>query len=191
MLSETERSNSLLWEIKSYVNDSKLRRDCLLHDGGQCVVTKWFDKGWLEKKFSGQTMPQGCLSTLACVHIIPFSRKKPDERKPMDLRTNAKIWWPLWRYFPDLKGKIGPDTINQTGNAFTMQAIVHGDFGDFEFGFEQQHGSFCARNPAIGLFKNHPEVVKFASVDLGVAELPDPVFLDVHHRVGDILIISH
>ncbi|KAL2881392.1 hypothetical protein SGCOL_003342 [Colletotrichum sp. CLE4] len=59
----------------------------------------------------------------------------------MDLRTNAKIWWPLWRYFPDLKGKIGPDTINQTGNAFTMQAIVHGDFGDFEFGFEQQHGS--------------------------------------------------
>ncbi|KAK1640502.1 hypothetical protein BDP81DRAFT_403904 [Colletotrichum phormii] len=164
--SEIERPDPLLLEIESYVDDSELRRDCLLRDGGQCVVTKWFDKGWLEKKFSGQMMPQGCMSTLDCVHIIPFSIGNSDERK-----QKGKIWWALWRYFPDLKGKIAPDTIDQTGNAFMVQAIVHDDFGDLEFGFERQHDStakynirwFCAWNPAIGLFKNYPEVVEFAS----------------------------
>ncbi|KXH66933.1 hypothetical protein CSAL01_02304 [Colletotrichum salicis] len=149
--SEIERPDPLLLGIESYVDDSKLRRDCLLRDCGQCVVTKWFDKDWEEKKFSGQMMPQG------------------------------------W--------EDRPDTIDQIGNGFMMGATVHGDFGDFEFDFEQQHGSnttynirwFCAWNPAIGLFKNYPEVVEFASIDPGVTELPDPVFLDVHYRVGDIL----
>ncbi|KAL0776878.1 hypothetical protein CaCOL14_006396 [Colletotrichum acutatum] len=184
--SGTDGPDSLLEKLESYVDDSKLRRVCVLRDGGQCVVTKYFNKDWLEENFSGQMMPQGRISTLECVHIIPFLIGNFDERKPMEA---------LWRYFPDLKGKVGPDTINQTGNALIMNSEVHGDFGDFDFGFEQQYGSttkynirwFGAWNPAISLFKNYPKVVEFTSVDPRVAELPDPIFLDVHCRVGEIL----
>ncbi|KAK1490251.1 hypothetical protein CCUS01_14520 [Colletotrichum cuscutae] len=171
-----------------------LRRDCLRRDGGQCVVTKIFDRSWVEKNFSGQMMPQGRIAILECAHIIPFSISDFDDRRSMQIRTKAKIWWALWRYFPDLKGKIGPDTVNQTGNAFTMFDEVHNDFGGFDFGFEQQYGSttkynirwFCGWNPAYSMFKNYPESVEFTSTDPRVA-LPDPVFLDVHCRVGEIL----
>ncbi|KAK1701911.1 uncharacterized protein CLUP02_03776 [Colletotrichum lupini] len=186
---------SLLEQLESYVCDSKLRRDCLLRDGGQCVVTKYFDRGWSEKNYSGQMMPQGRMSTLECVHIIPFLIGDSNERTAMEARANAKTWWALWRYFPELKGKIGPDTISQTGNAFMTNSEVHGDFGYFDFGFKQQYGStteynirwFCAWNPAIDLFKNYPKVVEFTSADSGIPELPDSIFLDVHYRVGEIL----
>ncbi|KAG7078647.1 HNH nuclease, partial [Colletotrichum scovillei] len=192
--SEADSPDSLLEQLESYVCDSKLRQDCLLRDGGQCVVTKYFDRGWVEENFSGQMMPQGRMSTLECVRIIPFLIGDSDKRTAKEARANAKTWWALWRYFPELEGKIGPDTINQTGNAFTINSEVHCDFGYFDFGFEQQHGSTtkydirwsCAWNPAYGLFKNYPESVEFTSKDPRVA-LPDPVFLDVHFRVGDIL----
>ncbi|KAK1462662.1 hypothetical protein CMEL01_13773 [Colletotrichum melonis] len=166
---------SLLEQLESYVCDSKLRRDCLLRDGGQCVVTKYFDKGWSEKNYSGQMMPQGRMSTLECVHIIPFLIGDSNERTAMEARANAKTC--------------------QTGNAFMTNSEVHGDFGYFDFGFKQQYGStteynirwFCAWNPAIGLFKNYPKVVEFTSTDSGIPDLPDSIFLDVHYRVGEIL----
>ncbi|KAK1501408.1 hypothetical protein CTAM01_06133 [Colletotrichum tamarilloi] len=192
--SDTDRPDSLHWQLDSSNRGSKLRRDCLRRDGGQCVVTKIFDRSWVEKNFSSQMMPQGRIAILECAHIIPFSISDFDDRRSMQIRTKAKIWWALWRYFPDLKGKIGPDTVNQTGNAFTMFGEVHNDFGGFDFGFEQQYGSttkynirwFCGWNPAYSMFKNYPESVEFTSTDPRVA-LPDPVFLDVHCRVGEIL----
>lgn len=77
--------DSLLEQLESYVCGSKLRRDCLLRDGGQCVVTKYFDRGWVEENYSGQMMPQGRMSTLECVHIIPFLIGDSDERTAMEV----------------------------------------------------------------------------------------------------------
>lgn len=82
-----------------------------------------------ERKGTGKTKTQ-------CSHILPFALRKFEEKNATQTKNKATTWWALYRYFPALENKIGPDTINQPRNAITLASALHEEFGQFTFGFQ-------------------------------------------------------
>lgn len=52
------------------------------------------------------------------------------------IEKRATVWWALYRYFPALKGAIGPDSVNKPENAMTMRSDIHGLFAKYRFAFK-------------------------------------------------------
>lgn len=48
-----------------------------------------------------------------------------DNASPVARDAVARVWHALYRYFPELEGKIGPDTLNQHENLITFEITVH------------------------------------------------------------------
>lgn len=71
-----------------------------------------------------------------CSHILPFALRNLNDGNATQTKNHATIWWAIYHYFPDLKSKIGADTINQPANAMTPAFALHEEFGRFTFGFK-------------------------------------------------------
>lgn len=117
-----------------------LRRDCLRRDGYRCVYTGLLD---LSSVSSGLVDQRGRVTVTECAHILPFALGEFNEQNAHDTRNAALIWFALHRYFPELVGKIGPDTINKPGNAMTLALDVHGIFGSGDLAFEPLKEPVC------------------------------------------------
>jgi hypothetical protein len=46
------------------------------------------------------------------------------------------IWWALYRYFPSIVDKIGPDSITKPENAMTMRLAISCGFSSYLFALE-------------------------------------------------------
>lgn len=111
---------------------TELRRQCLPRDGYRCVYTGLFD--WYAVKGKEVVLPDGAKwGGTDCAHIIPFAFG--DSAGQGSQEATASIWWTLYRYFPVLRGKIGPDSVNQLGNVVSLFPEVCHVFGDLELSF--------------------------------------------------------
>ena len=75
-------------------------------------------------------------SKTECAHILPFALSKLEEKNATHTKNKATIWWALYEYFPVLRNKIGADTVNQPGNAMTLDSKLHEEFGRFSYGIQ-------------------------------------------------------
>lgn len=122
----------ILYDDPSRRDQTELKRQCLPRDGYRCIYTCLFDRRAVEDKAVVLPREAKCGST-DCVHIIPFAFGDSVGKGSQEAR--ASIWWTLYRYFPVLRGKIGPDSINQFGNVVTMFSEVRGAFGELRLSF--------------------------------------------------------
>ncbi len=135
------------------------------------------------------------------------------EFKTKQTQNKQTIWWAFYRYFPDLKGSIAADTINQHHNAMTMFLYLHVEFGNNNLAFEHlSNVSILYKGTHIHLnrmaqlimqgiqnrYRSHfykyplnevPEVVDLTSKDPSIP-LPNSIFLNVHFRITEILSVS-
>ncbi|OAA55875.1 hypothetical protein SPI_08082 [Niveomyces insectorum RCEF 264] len=153
-------------------NQGRLKAACLQRDGYRCAITGKVDAHWTHKV--PQTGRKG--SRTQCAHILPFALRNFDEENACEKKNKATIWWALHRYFPELKDRIGPESINQHENALTMATQLHVALGSFDLAFE----------PLGDEEDGVPEVVTLASGDPTVP-LPDPEYFRVHLRISEIL----
>lgn len=56
----------------------------------------------------------------------------------------ATIWNAYHRYFPDLKGAIAADSIDQLPNAITLMNLLHAEFRRLEVAFEPTEILVCS-----------------------------------------------
>lgn len=110
-----------------------LKRSCLQRDGYRCVYSGGYDSK--AKKEHADVPDDALYLQTECAHILPFSLSKFDDRNALETQNKATIWWALYRYFPALQNKIGPDSVNQASNAITLGRGFHGDFGEYKVGF--------------------------------------------------------
>jgi HNH endonuclease len=113
----------------------RLKRRCLKRDGFRCIYSGWWDKKSCKDQGIKVDLKKDRWGKTECAHIIPFALGKFDDEDATRTQNRATIWYALYRYFPALKGKIGPDTINQEQNALTLDHAVHGVFGDYGLTF--------------------------------------------------------
>lgn len=118
-----------------------LRRDCLARDGYRCVFTGYWDSDSCARGVV-QPPPGQIWRSVECAHIIPFALGKFDETDAVQTRNKAIIWFALYRYFPEIEGKIEPGNINQHGNALSLSLETHSSFSKYWIGFEPQ-GPVC------------------------------------------------
>ncbi|KAK0759879.1 hypothetical protein N5P37_006954, partial [Trichoderma harzianum] len=115
-------------------NQPELRSDhiavkqaCLARDGHRCVLT-----GMVERLHFMSIPPQnrGDLRscTTECAHIIPFALSKLNPNSTQEAETKAQVWRAIYRYFPFVVGKIGPENINAPENAITLRSEAHMEF---------------------------------------------------------------
>ncbi|KAI5868537.1 hypothetical protein GGS23DRAFT_35486 [Durotheca rogersii] len=132
---------ALTSEIRLFKDDpAKLRQprnlvDAILKpmraagEGYRCALTGLVDTDSKDEVLAGPYIPA------RCAHILPFALRRFDEQSAQETENKATIWWALYRYFPDLKGLIGPESINQHQNALTMYMPHHFEFGQFNLAF--------------------------------------------------------
>ncbi|KAK0710148.1 hypothetical protein B0T26DRAFT_724201 [Lasiosphaeria miniovina] len=174
-------------EPSSRKDQPRLKANCLQREGYRCALSRYIDMN-MRHKVSASTAPTTKIRT-HCACILPFALGNFDEEKAQGTENKAMIWWALYRYFPDLKGQIGPESINQCQNAITMWTALHEEFGCFNLALEplgndryQVHWLICE---GISI----PPIITFTSNDPSVP-LPDPKYLWCHFRVAEILEVS-
>ncbi|MBE3042220.1 hypothetical protein IMZ48_06505 [Candidatus Bathyarchaeota archaeon] len=124
------------------------------------------------------------------------------------MERKATIWWALFRYLPDLRGAITPDTVDRAENAITLESVLQACIDAFDCSLEplvrlvpapprilwhltpgkQDEGEnmYRFRNFSIIEFPYLPETFKLRSRDPAVP-LPRRELLGAHFVVGSIL----
>jgi hypothetical protein len=136
-------------ESSSRKDQSRLKKECCSRDDHKCVITGIID---IEKSQSMSPEERGKLSfcRTQCAHILPFALRKFNEKDAQEVNhfpiayvfylgmltsiqteTKAIIWSALYRYFPFIRNKIKPETINQPENAITLEMSAHYEFGQY------------------------------------------------------------
>ncbi|KAK3940786.1 hypothetical protein QBC46DRAFT_312764 [Diplogelasinospora grovesii] len=168
-------------------DQASLKADCLRREGYRCALTNKVDRNTKNQALLGA----GARTVLTqCAHILPFALRNFNEQNAQETENKATIWWALYRYFPDLKDLIGPDSINQRQNALTMLGDLHREFGDFNLALEPL-GNNRYRVCWMTSPGNYgvPEIITLTSNDLSIP-LPDPKYLWVHFRIAEVLEVS-
>ncbi|KAK1977138.1 hypothetical protein LZ30DRAFT_601981 [Colletotrichum cereale] len=138
---------------------STLKEDILKRDGFRCAFSRVYDTDSAEKNLvrphAGATIDDTQLA-----HILPVGLSKFNDQDKRETEAVASIWYALYRYFPELKGKIGPDTLNQHANLITFKNNVHR-------GFDRHKLAFCPRHRQVRV--SHP--CSFFPLPLGFSNL--------------------
>ncbi|KAL7963931.1 hypothetical protein V8C34DRAFT_266974 [Trichoderma compactum] len=179
-------------EIEPSVRDqTRLKTNCLKRDGFCCSISGFYDRPSVSD--GNVILPAGKRTTRTqCAHIFPFALSDFNENSAAETRNKAIIWTALHRYFPALRGKINTDSVNQCGNAMTMDISLHAAFGDYQIGLwpMDEDNTYHIRSlDGLGLPATIPadqEYVQFISHDHQLP-LPDKDFLKTHYRIGEIL----
>ncbi|KAI3534466.1 hypothetical protein CSPX01_12083 [Colletotrichum filicis] len=173
-----------------------LKSICLKRDGYRCAYTHVYD---ITNARGGRVVPPvgAFTSNTQLCHILPLALRRFDNASPVARDAVAKVWYALYRYFPELEGKIGPDTLNQLENLITFDMSVHYDYDHHWTAFDpipgrpntykihQMSGWPVRYQPPEG----HREVMTLVSSDNSIP-LPKPEFFNVHYRIAKILYVS-
>lgn len=151
-------------EGSSRTGQSELKRQCLDRDGGRCVLSGAIDTDRYGKMPPGER--KGAKhSRTECAHILPFALSKLKEKTAVQVQNKATTWWALYEYFPALQGKIAADTVNQPGNAVTLSAAIHTEFGSFSFGFQSTEEVYFYRFTAKTILGNADQVYLYSNTN--------------------------
>lgn len=170
-------------------SQSRLKAQALRRDGYKCVVTEQWDYDYGEANFS--RCPGARTPTELC-HIIPQHLGHFDENVGESTLRIARIWYCIWRYYPELSGVMGPDKLNDLENVVTLDRAVHHAFDKHLLFFKSS---------------NHPNRYRVESHDFGILgslsgiqlprdivlrqydaryPLPRKVCLDWHYRISRV-----
>lgn len=92
-----------------------------------------------------QPPPGQSWAYVECAHIIPFALGSFDEADSVQTRNKSIIWFAIRRYFPEIQHKIDARSINQRGNAMTLNLDTHRAFGAYQICFLPQ-GMVCTKD---------------------------------------------
>ncbi|KXH44485.1 hypothetical protein CSIM01_08771 [Colletotrichum simmondsii] len=172
---------------------STLKSICLKRDGHRCTFSHVFDRASAERRLV--VPPVGATaSPTQLSHVLPLALRKFDNASPAARDAVAGVWYALYRYFPELEGKIGPESLNQYENLITFESTVHENYDSHRLAFDpiqdrpnkyrivELSGWPLLNQPPQG----HREVMTLISSDNSIP-LPEPEFFKVHHRIAKIL----
>ncbi|OOF90161.1 hypothetical protein ASPCADRAFT_10910 [Aspergillus carbonarius ITEM 5010] len=182
--------------VASTINESQTRtrvfRDILLkRDDYRCVVSGCVDPEYHQQMGLPADVPD---IKLEGAHIIPFSYGCwKGKGVPEDV---ANIWELLYRCFPGVRrAALTIGTINSPENGLSLTVLLHSAFGNFRIAFKETDIKHQYEVKSYG-YLNYYERQMIPSnrlVTFRQAEghkdipLPDPVLLDCHYRIAEIL----
>ncbi|KAL7914503.1 aspartic peptidase domain-containing protein [Trichoderma velutinum] len=174
-------------ELRS--DQTAIKRACLARDNHRCVFT-----GMIEQAFFKSIPPQtrGGLwsSKTECAHIIPFALSKLNPNSTQEAETKAHVWWAIYRYFPFVVGKIGPENINAPENAITLRSEAHVEFAAHRIAAEPTNTEHKYRVHDLGtvftVARDLSETITMTQSDPAVV-MPDPELLRLHYQVSMIV----
>ncbi|KAH8815223.1 hypothetical protein F5884DRAFT_771587 [Xylogone sp. PMI_703] len=161
----------------------------LLRDGYSCVVSKEMD--YYHWKEIGE--PDGIdFCYVEGIHIIPFRYGRWDDTQ----RGVEEAWEALYRYFPGIRSAgMNANHINDPSNGMLLADYLHKQFGLFNLAFVATETpdtykiktyKRCPSRIQAALARDNTVILKRAS-DAKDIELPNPVYLDCHHRTAEVL----
>ncbi|KAH9232599.1 hypothetical protein K456DRAFT_1725902 [Colletotrichum gloeosporioides 23] len=169
-----------------------LKDECLLRDGFRCAYSHCSDYESITKGLfvPPAGMPAGGTHLS---HVLPLALGKFNANQ-VEREAVANFWYALYRYFPGLEGKIGPDSLNQHQNLITFHTGVREDYDDHRLAFNPIEGKinkyeiknlqgapFAVKPP-----QGHREVMTLVSFD-NRYPLPEPEFFRAHYEIAKIL----
>lgn len=117
------------WRAESPTRDDqgRLKDQCLKRDGYRCVSSGLLD---LPSFYDGlvQRHEQDRIARTVAAHILPFSLGHFDDDNAQQTHDKMIIWEALFRYFPQINGKVGPASINSPRNAMTLCRDHHDEW---------------------------------------------------------------
>ncbi|SPO04555.1 uncharacterized protein DNG_07240 [Cephalotrichum gorgonifer] len=163
----------------------RLRELCLQRDNFGCVITGYADWDSILNKRTVIDDERGATHT-ELAHIFPLALAKLDEGIAAETDSTAMIWEALYRYFPQLEGKVVPGSINSPKNAMTMSSDHHKCFGSFQIALEPENKQGEYR---LKYFIPETGVRPKERISLpGTEEIkpPDPDILGGHYAIATI-----
>lgn len=114
---------------------STLKSSCLKRDGHRCAFSDVFD---IMNAREGLVVPPvgASASFTQLSHVLPLALGTVDNASPAARDALAGVWYALYRYFPELEGKIGPDNLNQYQNLITFETTIHMDYSSHQLAFK-------------------------------------------------------
>ncbi|KAL0938488.1 uncharacterized protein CTRU02_205098 [Colletotrichum truncatum] len=116
-----------------------LKEDCLKRDGFRCAYSHVID---LDSARKGLVVPPVgmAVSPTQLLHILPLALKQFCTTRRREGEAVNTAWYSLYRYFPGLKGKIGPESLDQHRNLITVERSVHDNFDSHVLAFKPISG---------------------------------------------------
>ncbi|KAF3077557.1 hypothetical protein CFAM422_000859 [Trichoderma lentiforme] len=184
-LTAEESQNQL--ELRS--DHTAVKQACLTRDGHRCVLT-----GMVERAHFMSIPPQNrgdlrsCITE--CAHIIPFALSKLNPNSTQEAETKTQIWRAIYRYFPFVVGKIGPEDINAPENAITLRSEAHMEFAAHRIAAEPTNTEHKYHVHDLGtvysVARDLSNTITMKQSDPAVA-MPNPDLLRLHYQVSMIL----
>ncbi|KAJ9195968.1 hypothetical protein DTO164E3_6506 [Paecilomyces variotii] len=172
--------------------EEQFRKDLLRRDNHRCVITQ--DLHWEKWEEIGAPEDLDC-DYIEAAHIIPFSLASW-KAEPGSTYDISQVWEALYRCFPAVRRVIGTKNINDRSNGLCLREDIHRAFGSFGIAFEPTN------TPDVYNLKSYRRaratrvrrtIAKVGQVTLQAADgagdvpMPNPVLLDCHWRVAEIL----
>ncbi|KAK2031339.1 hypothetical protein LX32DRAFT_681176 [Colletotrichum zoysiae] len=171
-----------------------LKDEILKRDGFRCAFSRVYDRNSAESDLVEVQRGASCAHT-HLAHILPIGLRTFDSNSQRESVAVGSIWYALYRYFPELKDKIGPDTLNQHKNLITFAIDVHLEFDRHRLAFLPRQGrphTYAVKQ--LNKFPlpappGHEDVMTLVSSN-DAFPLPDPDYLWVHYQITQILAVS-
>ncbi|KAK1654590.1 hypothetical protein BDP81DRAFT_457409 [Colletotrichum phormii] len=166
--------------------------ECLQRDGFRCACSHFIDLTSAEERLVVPAPGMTVSFTHLC-YILPFALGQlasPAGREAVD-----NIWSALYWYFPELNGKIGPNSLDQYQNLITFDLTVHKAYNSHDLAFKPlpgQPNKYEIDNMSgwsLTPLRDNQDVMSLVSSDDDIP-LPEPEFFMVHRRVAKVLKIS-
>ncbi|KAK1993106.1 hypothetical protein LX36DRAFT_693887 [Colletotrichum falcatum] len=190
--------------------------ESLRRDGFRCAYSHIID---CDSADEGLFVPPAgttsfCITQVS--HILPLALGNVDKTTEWEKEAVASIWYALYRYFPGLKNKIGPESLNQYQNLITLELGVYDLYKGHMLAFNPLYGRVSdlrsqdiphhfdlyltsASQPNMYAIKHlwmyrprvqpprgHREVMTLVSSD-NHFPLAEPEFFRVHYQIAKIL----
>ena len=111
---------------------ARLKKFCLLRDGGRCLVTGRYDAN--DERFFPWPQNASTAYTQAA-HILPYALGNFNEKDSIQLTQKATIWDAITRMFSDVSSRLNfnGNRVNELCNVLTIYDSLHTAFGAFAF----------------------------------------------------------
>lgn len=113
-------------ETESLAELARLKSECLRRDGWKCVITGVYDNASRDNDLIDDVDPDVQVDDCDAAHIIPF-----------EFGEGGEVWDTLYRYSPEVKGILAPDTINDHRNVMTVGLVLRPRFSKFNISLEE------------------------------------------------------
>lgn len=180
---------------------STLRQRCLARDGGRCVMTGTYDKGYVTKMYAGLSrrrrrhMEAGGKTDAA--HIIPHSLNSLHGDATTLHPSKRTVWRILNMFVPGISNTLAGELIDTPMNAMILTSELHERFGSLECYLQETPEpntyTFHMVRGVAPLVPSPPPKEKIVFVnhdEAPCADLPSPNLLAIHRACCMMLSIS-